>query len=99
VAEEEGRVMAQTDERPLNTFQVSPMMTGGKRSQPAEDTEHHVRFRERHGEPGVAAICDGCPGWSTGLVDGHDLDAMARLESMHTGMKVTITREQPEDAR
>jgi hypothetical protein len=88
--------MAIHEELPPDVFFVRGTMPAGQWSQPHQVVEHHVRWRERHGEHGVAAVCDGCPGWSTGLEDGHDTDAMARLESMHTGLKVTVKREPPD---
>ena len=89
----EGRVMAIHEELPRDVFVVSGAMPAGMWSQPHEAVEHHVTFRERHGEPGVAAVCSCNPRWSTGLDNTHDLDEMARLEGMHTGMKITIVRE------
>jgi hypothetical protein len=85
--------MASTDELPPDVFIVSSMMNGGQRSQPYEDVEHHITYRERFGEPGVTPVCPCDPGFRPGLENGHDLEAMARLESMHTGMRVTIIRE------
>lgn len=84
--------MAISNDHLSDVFVVRGSMPAGKWSQPAEAVEHHVRFRERWGEPGVTAICDGCPGWRAGLLNGHDTDEMARLEGEHTGMNVTVVR-------
>lgn len=85
--------MASTEALPPDVFIVSGSMTGGQYSQPFEEVRHHVQFRERYGERGVTAICPCNPSWRAGLENGHDLDEMAVLEGMHTGMKVTIIRE------
>ena len=87
--------MAISDAELHDVFVVSGYMPARQWSQPSPETavKHHVRFRERHGETGVAAICDGCPEWHPGLENGHDLEEMASLESQHTGMKVTVVRE------